>query len=229
MIDIHTHLLMLCENNNVPLEYLIKILKNKYSIGVTDVFITPHYRTNEYDYCKQDIIEKYNQFLNCVKDIDGLPKLHLGQVSLCDKTIYAREENNEIIRLGKSNAVLLELNFENEDDVIDYVYNFNILGYIPIIANTERHFLLPSTIASIKQNGGLIQISAPSVVGCMGKSVQKFVLKLIKKGLVDFVASDFHLENKFLLKEAYDFVNKKFKRKIADALFINNAKKYILK
>ncbi len=229
MVDIHTHLLMLIEKDNLSLEKFIEILKHQYSLGITDVFLTPHHRTNENKYSKKEIVKIYNQILNNVKNIDGLPKLYLGQVNLCEKNIYSREEKGEIITLSDSNAVLLEYNVADYD-VVDFVYNFTVLGYTPIIAHAERHLHIDEhTITSIKLNGGLIQISAPSVIGCMGKPVQKFVLKLIKKGLVDFIASDFHLENEFLLKDAYDFINKKFKRKVADDLFINNAKKYILK
>ncbi len=229
MVDIHTHIMPFIDDGSDSLEKSIEMLKNEYALGVTDVFLTPHYRAGEYEYDKETAIKKYNEFLKQIEGIDGLPKIHFGQESFCDEGIYHRAENKEIVCLGDSKTFLLEFNYKDETDIADYVYNFSVLGYYPIIAHVERYVYIDKyTIIAIRQNGGFIQVNASAVIGNMGKHVQTFVLKLIKEGLVDFIASDVHYDSENHLKSAYDFIKKKFNNKVADALFINNAKKYIL-
>ena len=229
MIDIHTHVLPFIDDGSESVEKSIEMLQNAKRIGVTDVFVTPHYRTGEYEYDKQTVVEKYNQFLQKLEGVEGLPNVHLGQESFCDEGIYERIEKNNIVCLGDSKAVLLEFNYKEDTDIADYVYNFSVLGYYPIIAHIERYrYIDRYMIIAIKQNGGLIQVNASAVLGRMGKHVQHFVLKLIKEGLVDFISSDLHSSTENHLKEAYDFIKKKFKGRMADALFKDNAKKYIL-
>ena len=229
MIDIKTHILPFIDDGSNLLTKSIEMLKKAYELGITDVFLTPHYRPCEYEYSKKTLIEKYNDFLKSIKGIEEIPKIYLGQEIYCDYSIYNRIENNEIMPLGNGKSILVEFNDNEETDVADYVYNFNILGFTPIIAHVERYsYLDMQKIISIRKNGGLIQVNAHAVIGILGKHVQSYVLKLIKKGLVDFIASDYHYGSENYLKEAYNFIKKKFKSKVADTLFINNAKKYIL-
>ena len=229
MIDIHTHILPFIDDGSDSVEKSIEMLKNQKLLGVTDVFLTPHFRTGEYEYNKQTVVDKYNDFLQKLEGVEGLPNLYLGQESFCDEGIYARLENKDVVCLGDSKTVLLEFNYKTDTDIADYVYNCSVLGYFPIVAHIERYrYIDKYMIIEIKQNGGLIQVNASAVVGRMGKQVQHFVLKLIKEGLVDFIASDLHQDTENYLKDAYEFIKKKFKSKVADALFIENAKKYIL-
>ncbi len=229
MVDIHTHILPFIDDGSESLEKSIEMLKKEKELGVTDVFLTPHFRVGEYEYTKQEVLDKYNKFIKDIDGIEGLPNIHLGQESFCDEAIYERAENKDIVCLGDSKAVLLEFNYKDETDIPDYVYNFSVLGYYPIIAHVERYrYIDKYMIIAIRQNGGFVQVNAEAVIGHMGKHVQSFVLKLIKEGLVDFIASDVHQTPTNHLKEAYEFIKKKFKNKVADALFINNATKYIL-
>ena len=94
MIDIHTHVLPFIDDGSESVEKSIEMLQNAKRIGVTDVFVTPHYRTGEYEYDKQTVVEKYNQFLQKLEGVEGLPNVHLGQESFCDEGIYERIEKN---------------------------------------------------------------------------------------------------------------------------------------
>ncbi len=229
MVDIHTHVLPFIDDGSDSIEKSIQMLKKEYELGVTDVFLTPHYRVGEYEYSRQEIINRYNDFLKKLDGIEGLPKLHLGQEIFCDERVYDLVEKGEFVCLGDSKAVLLEFNYKDETDIPDYVYNFSVLGYYPIVAHVERYVYIDRyALIAIKQNGGLVQVNAAAVLGLMGKHTQTFVLKLIKEGLVDFISSDLHYENNNHLKKAYEFIKKRFKIKVADALFTINAKKHLL-
>ncbi|MBR1983170.1 MAG: tyrosine protein phosphatase, partial [Clostridia bacterium] len=59
------------------------------------------------------------------------------------------------------------------------------------------------------------------------KTGKKLTKKLLKLGLVDFVASDIHFARTNRLREARDIVEKKYGKDYAKDLFYNNAKKII--
>jgi tyrosine-protein phosphatase YwqE len=59
------------------------------------------------------------------------------------------------------------------------------------------------------------------------KHKAKFVKKLLKNGLVDFIASDAHFNRENHMKQAYSIICKKYGEKVAQDLFINNAKAII--
>ena len=142
MIDIKTHILPFIDDGSDTLNKSIEMLKKEYDLGVTDVFLTPHYRPCEYEYSKKTLIEKYNDFLKSIDKIEEMPKIHLGQEIYCDYDIYNHIENNEIMTLGDGKSILVEFNDKEETDVSDYVYNFNVLGYTPIVAHVERYAYL---------------------------------------------------------------------------------------
>ena len=76
----------------------------------------------------------------------------------------------------------------------------------------------------IKNCGGLIQVNANAVTGKFGGKIKRFVLKLIKFGLVDFIASDVHSFRPNEMKKAYQIVEKKFGIERAEDLFKNHQK-----
>lgn len=58
--------------------------------------------------------------------------------------------------------------------------------------------------------GCLAQLTAPSIVGNFGKSIQKTAKTMVEHNLVQMVASDAHGVNKrtFYMKEAYELMGK---------------------
>jgi protein-tyrosine phosphatase len=69
--------------------------------------------------------------------------------------------------------------------------------------------------------GAKIQINASALIGDYGRKIKKFVLKLIKNNLVDFVASDIHDFRMSNLKKAYEVVESSFSKVKAEELFNN--------
>ena len=101
-----------------------------------------------------------------------------------------------------------------------------IEGSLPQIEEKQVSISQPTNeepvIEDIKNCGGMVQINASSVVGKLGGYIKKFVLKLIKFGLVDFVASDIHSFRENDMLKAYNLIKKKFKEQVANDLFINH-------
>ena len=52
--------------------------------------------------------------------------------------------------------------------------------------------------------------------------------QLFENNLVDFVASDIHVDRKYCSQKAYRLISKKYGKQVAEDVFVNNAKKLIL-
>lgn len=229
MIDIHSHILPEVDDGSPSLDVSLEMLKNEERQGVKAIVLTPHYKEGKYEVGREKLIEKLKAFQDLANENGIGVELKLGQEIFVTDSVYDKLGSDELLTMNGTKAVMLEFHYVLNSDIADTAYNFKALGYIPIIAHIERYSYIHKTDAvyEIKCNGGLIQVNASSVIGESGKHVQKFVLSLIKEGLVDFVAGDYHSGRGVFLKEAYDLVSKKFGEEMARKLFEENAKKIL--
>lgn len=227
MFDIHSHVLPTVDDGSPSVETSLQMLKVCVEQGITDVYLTPHYR-GRCKLPKQKVIERFEQFQNAVKE-RGIPvNLYLSEEVYYDDSIFDNVSNAEFLTFGDTKYLLLELGLYEDEDVEPYdaVYEAVSCGYKPIIAHIERHNDVSVAYAQeLKSIGALIQVNADSIADKSKKCFTKIVFKLIKAGLVDFVASDYHYVRINYMAEAYKIVKKKFGQKVADSLFNDNAKK----
>lgn len=228
MFDIHTHILPCLDDGAQTVSDAVEMLNQAVSSGVTDVVFTPHYR-GDFNADKQKIISVYNQ-IKPYADSIGL-NTYIGQEITYDKSVKDKVLSGELLTLNGTNCLLLEFDYFIPEDIAEVCYSFNVKGYVPIVAHIERYnyCLDLSIIEEIKSCGGKIQVNSGAITGKMGGYIKKFVYKLIKLGLVDFVASDVHSFRPTDLKLAYETVQKKFGNQVTEELFINNAKNLIIK
>ena len=96
------------------------------------------------------------------------------------------------------------------------------------IAHAERYDIfrknksLPEELLYV---GALIQLNADSILGKCGLATKWVCHRLLKKGMVHFVASDGHdrKDRPPVLKECFEYVSKRYGREYAWRLFRDNA------
>ena len=116
----------------------------------------------------------------------------------------------------------------SSSEIDEMIYEITLLGYVPVLAHVERFdFVSIGLIKQLKSLGALVQINAGSLFAGRFSSSKRKAKKLLKLGLVDFVASDVHSFRPNYLQMANEFIAKKFGRDVANKLFIENAKKVI--
>ena len=225
MVDVHTHILPFVDDGSDCVEKSVNLVKNLVKDGVSKIILTPHYKRGVYEIERDELLEKFNSFVSEIKNREIDVQLYLGEEIFCNNRIYSLLEQKKVITINNTNYLLIEFDYFNYSDVLDYCYNIMQMGYIPVIAHIERYrYLDANTLIEIREIGALIQINASSVIGDHGKKFQKRVFAAIKSGLVDFVATDAHANRESSLQSAYKVISKKFGSKVADDLFVNNAK-----
>ncbi len=227
MIDIHSHLLPFVDDGSDSVEKSIELLRQAYNQGVTDMILTPHFR-DEFVEDEQSLKERFQQFKQEVVESGVNVNLYLG------REIHVRNDYKRALQefkpesLNDTKYLLIEFDFDAESDIVNIVYELARRGFIPIVAHLERYGYADEEMAfDIKQSGGLIQINAQALIKAEARAQKKFLNKMLAENLVDFVASDMHMNRQYLMKKAYKKVAKKYGKNTANAIFYQNAQKII--
>ena len=196
MTDIHTHIIPNVDDGSPNLEASINMIKHEIEIGVDTIICTPHHIYHRYEKSVEEIKEKFNLLKQEVERLNLPIKLYLGQ-EICythREDIIKMLKEGKLLTLNNTNRILLEFSFTREpEDLNDVIYNFGVNGYEVIIAHIERYeWMTLSKVAALRSEGALIQINSNSYLGLTSWKEKRFTRKLLKKGLVDFVASDTH-------------------------------------
>ena len=207
MIDIHTHIIPNVDDGSHSLEESLAMIKHEIDIGVDTIIATPHHIYKRYEKSVEEITKRFNELKEAVEK-ENLPiKLYLGQ-EICyshREDQLAMLKSGELLTLNKTNRVLLEFSFTREpEDLLDIIYNYSISGYQIIVAHVERYeWMTLDKVVALRNEGTLIQINSDAIVGKTTWKEKRFVKKLLKKGLVDFVASDTHSFRPSTLDKSY--------------------------
>ena len=222
MIDIHSHVIFDVDDGACDIGQSIKIIEEMISVGVTDLICTPHYRLKMFETDYEKIKNNFNALCDKVLELNLNINLYLGREVYFNKSIY---NNLELFTMNNNKIILIEFSYTINPDVEEVLYNLKRLGYIVIIAHVERYVYLSfDDIVNLKSKNVYIQINASTIVGRGGRKEKKRALKLIKAGVVDFIASDIHYNRTNYLNQAYNIIYKKFGQEISDRLFNENAK-----
>ena len=196
MKDIHTHIIPCVDDGSPNLETSINMIKHEIEIGVDTIICTPHHIYHRYEKTVEEIKKQFELLKSEVEKLNLPVKLYLGQ-EICythREDIIKMLKDGKLLTLNNTNRILLEFSFTREpEDVLDVIYNFSINGYEVIIAHVERYeWMTIDKVKELKMEGALIQINSNSYLGLTTWKEKRMTRKLIKLGLVDYIASDTH-------------------------------------
>ena len=224
MIDIHAHVLPGVDDGSSSLESSLKMIKESYQQGVTDIICTPHYR----DQYKSTIAELRFALGDLKTNLDIPVNLYLGQEFFINRNYKKDLLEKKAESMNGTDFLLVEFPFNDEIDIADLIYELKTLSYKPIVAHIERYSYATLSVAEeVKSLGGLIQVNADSIVGKNKRHYKKFIKQLFTNDLVDFVASDIHEQRHNYMQKAREEVAKKYGEDVAERAFKLNAQKII--
>jgi len=200
MIDIHTHILFDSDDGSRTLDETLMILKEAQLLGITDIILTPHYIKDSM-YIKNNK-EKQKSFsaLKKFSKKEGINiNFFLGNEIYIDNDIHDLIENKEVMTLGDSKYILMELPlFGIINNVREIIFELMLKGYFVIIAHPERNEMFQKNaelISELKSQGVLFQCNMESILGIYGKPAKKSIKKMLKNDQIHFLASDVHHQN----------------------------------
>jgi protein-tyrosine phosphatase len=228
MIDIHHHLLWGLDDGSTSVENSIAMAKMAVADGITHVVCTPH-ANGQYVYEPQVVAQKIDE-LQWMLDEKKIP-LKLGRG--CD--FHMSYDNIQEAKLKPARFsvnglgyLLVELpDYGLSQGLTETFYQLRLAGLTPILTHPERNSTLQADhrrLVEWLRAGLLIQVTAGSVVGRMGKQAHKMAHQLLSDKWVHFLATDAHnvTSRPPKMQDAFDIVAQKYGPEYAHALCVGN-------
>ena len=228
MIDIHHHLLWDQDDGAVSLDVSLEMASMAAADGITHIACTPH--ANGHYSFDPDAIEVKIAQLQGLLEKEGIA-LKLGRG--CDfhmsyDNIQHAHDDPTRFSLNGGAYILVEIpDYAIPRALGETFYQMQISGLTPILTHPERNPTLqkePQRIVEWLRAGVLVQVTAGSVMGRMGRKAEKMAHDLLAKRWVHFLATDAHniSSRPPKMKDAHDLVAEKYDPEYARLLCVSN-------
>lgn len=230
MVDIHAHILPGVDDGPESMVESLGLLHQAEKEGITDIVVTPHAYHPQYNVMKDLVVEKYNNVKEELAKLDLQINLHLGQEIRIGDSIVEQIKEGKALTLANSKYVLLELPSSNIPNyTIAIIQELLSMGKVPVIAHPERNKAIaekPSRLLKLITHGAISQITAGSLAGHFGKSIQKTSMQLIDCNLIHTYGSDVHSRKTrpFLFDAGLCYLEKHKRQDTVDIFLENNAR-----
>lgn len=221
--DLHCHILFDVDDGAKDLAMSLAMLEEAVKQNITHIVMTPHVQSRVTKASRDVHIERFQELQSHVIALKLPLTLYLGA-----EIHYRLHINTDyhLYTLGHSKYVLIEFSTREAQPIEDVMFDISRMGFKPILAHVERYdYLSLEDIAAIKEHA-LIQVNTSSILGFDKAVKQKYVLKLIKYGLVDIISTDAHNLDKRIpnMQACYDYLKKYLDESIMHKLFFENVK-----
>jgi protein-tyrosine phosphatase len=196
MIDIHHHLLWDLDDGASSLETSLAMARMAAEDGITHVVCSPH-ANGQYDYDPEVITAKIAELQRLLDNEQIALKLGHG----CDfhmsyENIERAQADPARYSINGLGYLLVEIpDYGLPTGLTEIFYQMQIAGLTPILTHPERNQTLQtdqSRLLEWLRGGVLVQVTAGSVMGRMGKRAEKMAHELLAKRWVHFLATDAH-------------------------------------
>jgi protein-tyrosine phosphatase len=228
MVDIHHHLLWGLDDGAKDFEMSVAMATASASSGVTAIVCTPH-ASGTYTF-DPEINRAKAAELQARLDADGV-KLQVGlgcDFHLSYDNIVEAKENPARFSVNGLGYLMVEIpDYGIPRGLTETFYELQLAGLTPILTHPERNPTLQADHARLGEwmrGGVLVQVTADSILGKMGKTAQKMAHDLLARRWVHFIATDAHnlTSRPPRLAEARDFTARKFGEVYAESLVTAN-------
>ena len=195
MIDLHCHILPGLDDGPPDLDASVALARLAAADGTRTIVATPHVR-EDYPFKRAEIATRtalVNERLQADKvslEVVAGAEVALSMLHQLD------DEALSPLCLGASRYLLVESPYQQATDMLeDTLFGIQLRGFRPVLAHPERSpsfMAKPERLERVVERGVLCSVTAASMAGRFGRTVQRFTRLLFERGLVHDVASDAH-------------------------------------
>ena len=192
--DMHSHILPGMDDGSKNTDMSLQMLRSCAQQGIEQVFLTPHYYPVE---SVKDFLQRRDKAEAQLRQaMEACPE-QLPQICTGAEVAYrpgiGYEEDLELLRLGKSEFLLLELPFSPWDkEVIRDIRNMVCArGITPIIAHIEWYlsFQKKEILQEVLAQGVLVQMNGEALLSWRTRGKAR---KMLARDMVQLLGSDSH-------------------------------------
>ena len=233
IIDTHSHILPGLDDGASDMRESIRMLRQAWRQGITDVIATPHYSGSFPNTCPDRIrmlcrkLQK-EAHAELKKEIRIWP----GQEIMYSEKALSLLEKGKLLTISDSRYVLVEF-----IPAAPYSYIFRAVkeltfgGYRPILAHAERYQALREAgrLEELKKQGACVQLNFRPAGGRWYHETSRWCRKMLRRELADFLGTDMHNTGGRSpeTEKAVMWMDKKLRRSYADAVLRGNARELL--
>lgn len=196
MVDLHSHILAGFDDGARTLEESVEIALTVARDGASIIAATPHVR-DDFPTAAQTIEPSVRE-LNRILEEKGIDLRVLGgaEIALTRLPLLSDAELRQLALAGNPRYLLLEFPYLGWPLSLESViWELRSRGITTVLAHPERNPEIhanPDRIAALVAGGALVQLTAASVDGRLGRQNSRSARKLIAAGHAHLIASDAH-------------------------------------
>lgn len=191
MIDLHSHVLPGLDDGAANLDEALAICEAAAADGIEVIAATPHVRRHDYATSPTQMEEALSALLAARPPVEVVRG---GELDLAELERPADELTR--FGLGGTRFLLVETPYVGWPlDLADRLFRVRLRGFHVILAHPERNPDVqerPRLLGPLVENGVLVQLTAASVDGRLGKAPGRCARTLVDEHLAHIVASDAH-------------------------------------
>lgn len=196
MIDLHSHILPGVDDGAATIEESVAIAEAAVADGIEVLAATPHVRS---DYpTAAETMERLVAQLATELAVREVPLRIVtgGEIALDRIDDLGLDELRRFALGANGDYLLLEFPYAGWPlGLAERVFALAARGLRPVIAHPERNAeaqQAPDRLDEVVTSGALLQVTAASLDGRLGRRVQRAGLELVHRGLAHLIASDAH-------------------------------------
>lgn len=210
--DLHNHLVPAVDDGAQTDEEARDALGRMRADGVATVITTPHldaslaFRPDLWEARLEALDAGWQRLVLLVGQTSPGMAIHRGVELRLDTP--EPDLDDERVRLAGGPFVLTEFPYMSVPPrSAAVIEGLRTSGAIPIIAHPERYGGMDNQLelaGTWRSAGAYLQINAGSVVGRYGREARRVAFALLRRGWVDYLASDYHARGPVSVRAAHD-------------------------
>tara|TARA_R100000322_G_scaffold122172_1_gene79413 strand:- start:374 stop:1114 length:741 start_codon:yes stop_codon:yes gene_type:complete len=193
--DVHNHILPGIDDGAKTVEESIDLINGLNNLGFKEFIATPHTMNDYYPNTYETITNAHNTVQQALTKKLSNIKIGYSSEYMMDSHFENLLEENKITPL-KDSLILVEMSYlQPPINLEEIIYKIGVAGYEPILAHPERYAFYHKNYEyykTLKKLGCKFQLNMLSLTSQYGESVTKTANRLLKDGMIDYIASDTH-------------------------------------
>lgn len=230
-IDTHCHIIPGVDDGPTEMDTSVEMARLARDDGITTIVATPHIVEGYYD--GRDRGERLRLLSGRLSEEGIALELVAGAEVPMSACLAGDSDFLKSLAINGGIYLLMETADTTFDQLAQAAYQVRLCGLYPILAHPERtHFVQknPSRLVEIIDRGEVYcQLTAASIEGVFGKTLQKSSLALARAGLIHLVASDAHSTGRRRprLSGAYNILRNELGMAAARAVTLENPRRVL--
>jgi protein-tyrosine phosphatase len=196
--DVHNHLVPDVDDGARHVEDTLEAVERMTLLGIRKIITTPHIDgrlTLEPEALEERLEEVTEAFEVAVAAVaEAFPEVDLRRGHEVMLDIPDVDFSDPRMRMAGTRFVLVEWpRLHLPPGTAKVLRRISDEGHVPVVAHPERYVGIDVDMAgSWREAGALLQVNYGSLDGRYGGEARKLALRLLRRGWVDYMASDFH-------------------------------------